>query len=176
MQHFSEHIKDYQESMLESHNLSAQITGIRDVLDEMEVEPDASIVKSLVKKLDRMGACLWKAAQGWMRAKDWSSNVKPDTQTEYWYGCSKFHNNTIVTNFYMQDEELQRLKESCQFGVMCASELKDAELAQDELEEEFKSLLEVCQDTSNFKDYKGKFKPATVVKHMLPAIRSKDGD
>ena len=45
LQHFSEHIKDYQESMLESHNLSAQITGVRDVLDELEVKPDPSLVK-----------------------------------------------------------------------------------------------------------------------------------
>ena len=32
---FSQHITAYQASMLESHNLSAQITGIRDVLEEL---------------------------------------------------------------------------------------------------------------------------------------------
>ena len=109
---FGSHIKAYQEAMLESHHLTAQITGIRDVLEDLEVEPDPSLVKSLIKKIEKFGSCLWKVAHAWLRAKDWSCSVKPDNPAEYWYGCSKYSNNTIITNFYMQDEDLKMLHES----------------------------------------------------------------
>ena len=69
LKNFSEHINTYQTSMLESHQLSAQITGIRDVLEEMEVEPDPCIVKSLNKKLNQFGYQLWRATQAWTEAR-----------------------------------------------------------------------------------------------------------
>ena len=83
LKEFAKHIKAYQEAMLESHHLSAQITGVRDVLEELEVKPDPSLVKSLIKKIEKFGSCLWKAAKAWTRAKDWSCNVKPDSPAEY---------------------------------------------------------------------------------------------
>ena len=60
LQNFAEHIRVYQASMLESHNLSAQITGIRDVLEELEVEPDPNLIKVAIKKINRFGSYLWK--------------------------------------------------------------------------------------------------------------------
>ena len=41
--------------MISAHNLSSQITGIKDLLDDLETIPDDNLVKGLLKKIESLG-------------------------------------------------------------------------------------------------------------------------
>ena len=172
IRNFNQHIREYDSHMCKSHNLSAQITGIRDLIDDLETtELDKNLVKGLRKKIESLGQYLWKAGSAWTRAKDWSSIKKPDRGADWWYGGKRSLGATSnITNFFCDETELSQLQELCKYGQMCSQELIEGGLLDDDdtLEEDFTSLSEVTKDMKGWKDYDGKFKPAKVTMHLLP--------
>ena len=74
---FSSHIQSYRKNMLKAHNISSELTGIRNLLDNLEEAPSGKTTKFLAMQSEKLGHVLVLAALSWLKGKAWSSPIKP---------------------------------------------------------------------------------------------------